>query len=97
MLENIFPLSHPDPWQEFRDEELWTIDVNDILEANLEGLRKVYQHYWEPRKKYMTYHDTMDLMMRDTGLSLIEKEAIYCYGMCKMSVVLESADAWQYK
>ena len=26
------------PWQEFRDEELWTIEVNDVLDANLEGI-----------------------------------------------------------
>lgn len=36
-------------------------------------------------------------MMRDTGLGLIEKDAIYCYGMCKMSVIYESVDTWQYK
>ncbi len=35
--------------------------------------------------------------MRDTGLGLIEKDAIYCYGMCKMSVIYESVDSWQYK
>lgn len=52
--ENIFPNALPDRWQEFRDEELWTMDVNDILEANLDGLKKVYSFYWEPRKKYMT-------------------------------------------
>lgn len=71
--------------------------MNDILEANLEGLKKVYSHYWEPRKKYMTMQDAIDLMMKDTALNMIEKEAIYCYGMCKMSVILESSDVWQYK
>ncbi len=35
--------------------------------------------------------------MKDTALNLIEKDAIYCYGMCKMSVVIESIDTWQYK
>jgi len=29
------------------------MEVNDILEANLEGLKKVYSYYWEPRKKFM--------------------------------------------
>eukprot|EP00347_Sterkiella_histriomuscorum_P002614 403367462 len=95
--EHIFPYSKPDPWQEFRDEELWTMDVNDVMEANLEGIKKVYSFYWEPRKKFMTQADTMNLMLRDSALGLIDKEANYCYGMCKMSVILESVDCWQYK
>ena len=45
----------------------------------------------------MTEHDAMNLMMRDTALNMIEKDAIYCFGMCKMSVILESVDVWQYK
>lgn len=64
--EHIYPYAKPDPWQEFRDQDLWCMEVNDILEANLEGIRKVYQFYWEPRKKYMTQVDAMNLMIRDT-------------------------------
>jgi hypothetical protein len=33
---NIFNKYEPPfAWQKFRDTELWTLDVNDILEANL--------------------------------------------------------------
>ena len=95
--EFIFPLANPEPWQEFRDELLWTLDVNDVLEANLEGLKKVYTHYHEPRKKFMTMGDAMGLMMRDTNLGLIDKDAVYCFGMSKMSVILEQDNMWQYK
>jgi len=95
--EHIFPHANPEPWQEFRDELLWTIDVNDVLEVNLEGLKKVYTNYHEPRKKYMTMNDAMSLMMKDTNLGLIEKDAIYCFGMCKMSVIYEQENMWQYK
>jgi len=28
---------------------------------------------------------------------MIEKDAIYCFGMCKMSVILEQENMWQYK
>ena len=35
----------------------------------------------------MSDKDAMNLMLRDTNLGLIEKEATYCYGMCKMSVI----------
>lgn len=97
LKENIFKYANPEPWQEFRDEELWTLDVNDIFEANIEGLKKVYSVYWEPRKKYMTYQDAQNLFMKDTPLNLIEKEAIFCYGLSKMTVVTESDSSWQYK
>ena len=95
--EHIFPYANPEPWQEFRDELLWTIDVNDVLEVNLDGLRKVYSFFHEPRKKYMTMQDALNLMIKDTNLALAEKTAIFCYGMCKMSVILEQENMWQYK
>ena len=71
--------------------------MNDVLEVNLEGLKKVYKHYQEPRKNYMTMQDCLDLMMKDTTLGLIEKDAIFCFGMCKMSVINESENTPQYK
>jgi hypothetical protein len=40
--------------------------VNDVLEANLEGIKKIYNFYQEPRKKFMTQTDAMNLMIRDT-------------------------------
>lgn len=77
---------------------MWTIDVNDTLEANLEGLKKVYNHYFEPRKKWMTMTDAMNLLMKDTNVGLIEKDAIFCYGLCKMTIPIESEDnAVKYK
>jgi len=36
--ENVFANYKPAPWQEFRDRELYTVEVNDVLEANLKGL-----------------------------------------------------------
>lgn len=77
------------PWQEFRDKHLWTVDVNDVLEANLEGLRKVYAVFFDPRKKFMSMSDALDLMIRLTPLALTEKDAFFCYGMSKMTVANE--------
>jgi hypothetical protein len=35
-------MANPEPWQEWRDELLWTIDVNDVMEVNLAGIQKMY-------------------------------------------------------
>ena len=59
----------------------------------MEGLKKVYAHFFDPRKKYMTMNDALDVMIRLTPLSMTEKDAIYCYGMCKMTVVNEAEDS----
>ena len=63
------------------------------MEANLEGIKKVYTHYFEPRKTWMTMHDALALIMRDTAIGLIEKDAIFCYGMCKMTVPIETENS----
>ena len=38
ITECLLPNFHPEPWQEWRDKVLWTMDVNDILESNLTNL-----------------------------------------------------------
>lgn len=93
LKENVFQNYKIHPWQEFRDKELWTVDVNDVLEANLDGLRKVYSSFFDPRKKYMTMQDSLDLMIRNTPLAMTEKDAIFCYGMCKMTTVNEAEES----
>ena len=45
----------------------------------------------------MTMSDGLNFMMKDTSIQLIEKDAIYCFGMCKMSVILEQESMGNYK
>jgi hypothetical protein len=59
IVEKILPHAQPDPWQGFRDEQLWCIDVNDILEANLENLKKIYQIHFTSVKKFLTFDDVL--------------------------------------
>lgn len=47
----------------------------------------------EPRKKYMTIQNAYDLIMKLTPIALNEKQAYYCYAMCKMTVVDEAEEA----
>jgi len=45
--EHIFPNSEfATEWQGFRDEQLYTVDVNDVLQANVDLLKKVYSGYF---------------------------------------------------
>ena len=43
MLESIIPKFQRKPWQEFRDDELWKNDVDRVLKANTEPLRRLHE------------------------------------------------------
>ena len=43
IVENHFKRNFREPlWQNFRDRELWTLDVNDIFQVNLHTLQKLW-------------------------------------------------------
>jgi hypothetical protein len=44
----------------------------------------------------MSMKNALSFMMKDTALNVIEKDAIYCYGMCKMTVANENDKNSQY-
>lgn len=43
-------------------------------------------------KKYLTMQECVDMVARLTPIGLLDKEAVYCYGMSKMTVQDESVD-----
>ena len=67
-----------------------------MLEANFEGVRGLLQYYHAPRKNYCNQKDILNLFIRDSNVGLGEKEALYCFGMSKMTVVKESVTPKQY-
>ena len=74
-LEKLMPmLVQKHDWQEFREQKLWTLEVNDVLEANLEGLKKVYKSFFEPKKSFMNFKDGINLFSKD-AVFLLEKDA----------------------
>ena len=42
------------------------MEINLLLEANLDSLRKVYAKYFEPMKRYMTMQDSFKLFIFET-------------------------------
>ena len=86
ITECIIPGFSPEPWQEFRDKELWTIDVNDLLEANLENLTKIYRHYLTPTKKALQLEDCKQMCTEDADLGITIDDITFCFGYCQMTV-----------
>ena len=66
--KNLKPYTGYKEWQGFRDDELWTLDVNDLMQANLEKLRKVYGHFTTPNIRRMSYNNIVELFMEKNDL-----------------------------
>ena len=96
ITECVLPYYVPEPWQEFRDKALWTIDVNDLLESNLENLDLVYRRFRTPTKQFLDLEDCINLCTRDTNLGISEKDILFCFGYCQMTVVNEEKHWKQY-
>ena len=32
-------------WQEFRDTELWTLEIDDLIKANLQGIKSLHSKF----------------------------------------------------
>ena len=79
--ENILPNFTPAPWQVFRDEELWTREVNLVFFDNAEGLKKLYQRYCSGVTQKVSYESAIKLLTVDFSIQLDKFDAIYCYGM----------------
>lgn len=92
----MLPATEMHTWQGFRDEQLYTVEVNDLLHANEELLRQVYQKYYTLNKRYMTQEDAMDLFCSESECCLSAKEALYCYGMAKMTNPNENDNPERY-
>ena len=81
----------------FRTEKLWTLDVDDVLKVNQEGLEKVIEYFKITyKKRYMGKKEAIKLMCTESAVGVFEKDANYCYGMSKMTVLNEVKQSKKY-
>ena len=83
-------------WQEWRETQLWTLEVNDVFEANLDGLKKIFKSYFTTKRSYMDMQDSLNLLNRSSNLIPIEKDVIHCFAMSKMTLPNEIAKRKDY-
>ena len=93
----IKPNFKPSSWQQFRDDELWTLEVNDVFETNLDGIMRLHQCYMTPTQRYMSDKDATNLLTKDGNLDLTYTQAKYCLSFCKMPIKDECADFEKYR
>ena len=65
------------------------MDVNDMFESNLVNLQRIYDRYRTPTKTAMELTDCIDMCTRDANLNVTEKDILFCFGYCHMTVLNE--------
>jgi hypothetical protein len=66
------------------------------MEANQAGLKELFEKHFESRKKFMDLKDCYALFREDTQILALEKDVMYCFGMSKMTCIVETKDAEKF-
>ena len=88
LLEDNMPRFKPEPWQGFRDELLWTNEIDNLLKPNMEALGAIHDKLF-PKIRDFTIDGMkalIDLLGNRTKLAIPDKETKFCFGMSKMTV-----------
>lgn len=85
LLEGIVKNYETKPWQDFRQEVLWSWGSHKIFVANDAGLKAIYEKLF-PRFEARGLEACIDLFCEDSTVELSVKEVRFCFGMSKMTV-----------
>lgn len=82
------------PW---REENLWTLDVDDLYKTNLTAMKKLYQFFFKI-KKTTTYHfeDATEMFCHHVQLDLLPEQISNCWGLSKMTIYNDIKQREQY-
>ena len=73
------------------------MDVNDVMEANIQNLDKIYKSHITQIHKYMDLRDCINTCMHTSPIDVSEKDVQLAYGMSKMTVVSEMTSYKAYQ
>ena len=86
MLDAILPKFQFKPWQDFRDQELWTTRVDKLLKENKETLTKLHNMMFPKYEEQAGIKNCTKMLTDNPLIAMSDKEARFCYGMSKMTV-----------
>ena len=74
-------------WMGWRKEKLWTLEVDDVLKANMTALTKVYKFYFiSLKRKTLLLEDCVSIFTSEVELDLLPEQIEQCWGLSKMTV-----------
>lgn len=78
-------------WWRFRQELIWTLEVDDLLKANTHITRKLYQSVQTVLKKQFHLEDAVQMVSHST-LKLTDKDTTLAFSYSKFPVTDEMID-----
>jgi len=78
-------------WQLFRDNQLWTLEVDDLFKANQYGVDQLFKKFSTMQvrnTKYLSKDDCVKMMV-DSGVPLSEKNVVVAYALSKSTIANE--------
>ena len=78
-------------WQLFRDNQLWTLEVDDLFKANQYGVDQLFKKFSTLQvrnTKYLSKDDCVKMMV-DSGVPLSEKNVVVAYALSKSTIANE--------
>lgn len=74
-------------WMGWRQDLLWTLEMNDLYKTNLTALTKLWKYYFVVKKtKILYFEDAIEQFCHEVPLDLLPEQVGNCWGLSKMTV-----------
>lgn len=70
---------------------MWTVEVNDVFAANLDGVTTLMSRYITSTERQFTLKKAVQLFCHDSAVQISEHDLGVCYGLSKMTVLNEES------
>lgn len=87
MNEHIHPHAEYVDGREFRETILYTFEVNEILAKNEVNLKRIYDSYIHPNKRFINLRECIEIVNKKADLRLIETTIGYCFAQALMPII----------
>ncbi|CAI2385868.1 unnamed protein product [Moneuplotes crassus] len=94
LTENIFENSeHVLSGQLWREDYLWTINIDDLYKANLSSLKSIFVMFRKKRTNYWSLKDSLYVCRNELDINIEAKEVQLAFSLAKMTVVDEMEES----
>ena len=79
-------------WWLFKQDLIWTLEVDDLFKTNALAIKKLYQSVMSLTKKTFSLEDSIRMISNCPGLHLSDKDASLAFAYSKFPVIDEMQD-----
>ena len=85
--EVLLPTVDLSVWAGVRENQIWTLEMDDLYKANLPAMQKLYRYYFATKKrKTFTLEDAVDMFGSAVQLDLLPEQITFAWGLAKQTV-----------